>query len=48
MRGDKYMDKFTNYAEIQAEKAENLDFCKGIKLLYIREKVEALLNYIAV
>lgn len=46
MRGNKSMDKFTNYAEIQAEKAENLDFCKGIKLLYIREKVEALLNHI--
>lgn len=40
------MENFKNYAEIQAEKAENLDFCKGIKLLYIREKVEALLSHI--
>lgn len=40
------MENFKNYAEIQSEKAENLDFCKGIKLLYIREKVKALLSHI--
>lgn len=40
------MDKFTNYVEIQAEKAENLLFCRGIKLLHIRDKVEAMLEMI--
>lgn len=30
-------------AEKQAEKAENLSFCKGVKLLYIKENVEKLL-----
>lgn len=40
------MDKFVNYAEIQAEKAENLSFCRGIKLLHIRDKVEAMLGLI--
>lgn len=40
------MDKFTNYVEIQAEKAENLSFCRGIKLLYIRDKVETMLEMI--
>lgn len=40
------MDKFINYAEIQAEKAENLSFCRGIKLLHIRDKVEAMLAMI--
>ena len=33
-------------AEKQAEKAENLSFCKGIKLLYIKENVEKLLTCI--
>ena len=40
------MDKFINYAEIQAEKAENLSFCRGIKLLHIRDKVECMLGFI--
>lgn len=40
------MDKFENYAEIQAEKAENLSFCRGIKLLHIRDSVEAMLDLI--
>lgn len=40
------MDKLKNYVEIQAEKAENLTFCKGIKLLYIRDKVEEMLAQI--
>ena len=40
------MDKFINYAEIQAEKAENLSFCRGIKLLHIRDKVETMLSFI--
>lgn len=34
------MNQFTNYVELQAEKAENLSFCRGIKLLHIRDKVE--------
>lgn len=33
------MNQFTNYVELQAEKAENLSFCRGIKLLHIRDKV---------
>ena len=40
------MDKFTNYVELQAEKAETLSFCRGIKLLHIRDKVEAMLGFI--
>lgn len=40
------MDKFINYVEIQAEKAESLSFCRGIKLLHIRDKVEAMLSMI--
>lgn len=40
------MDKFTNFLEIQAEKAEPLSFCRGIKLLHIRDKVEAMLALI--
>ena len=40
------MYQFINYVEIQAEKAENLSFCRGIKLLHIRDKVEAMLGMI--
>lgn len=40
------MEKFENFVEIQAEKAENLTFCRGIKLLHIRDKVEAMLGLI--
>lgn len=40
------MDEFVNYAEIQAEKAEKLSFCRGIKLLHIRDRVEAMLGFI--
>ena len=40
------MDKLINYVEIQAEKAENLGFCRGIKLLYIKDKVEAMLELV--
>ena len=43
---DNYMDKLVNYAEIQAEKAENLLFCRGIKLLHIRDKVTSMLDFI--
>lgn len=39
-------DKLNNYVEIEAEKAENLSFCRGIKLLHIRDKVEEMLSYI--
>lgn len=46
MKEEKVMDKLKNYVEIQAEKAENLTFCKGIKLLYIRDKVEEMLAQI--
>lgn len=34
------------YVEQQAEKAENLSFCSGMKLLHIRNSVEKLLNFI--
>lgn len=40
------MNQFTNYVELQAEKAENLSFCRGIKLLHIRDKVETMLGFI--
>lgn len=40
------MKKELSWVEIQAEKAENLSFCKGIKLSYIKEKVEELLSFI--
>ena len=33
-------------AEKQAEFAEALSFCKGVKLLYVKEKVRELLSYI--
>ena len=32
LKEDDYMDGFVNYAEIQAEKAEKLLFCRGIKI----------------
>lgn len=35
-----------SYVEKQAEKAENLSFCSGIKLLHIRNSVEELLSLI--
>lgn len=40
------MSELKNYVEIQAEKAENLKMCRGIKLLHIRKSVEELLSYI--
>ena len=40
------MDEFINYAEKQAEKAENLSFCRGIKLLRIRDTVKEMLDFI--
>lgn len=40
------MEKLINYVEIQAEKAENLSFCRGIKLLHIRDKVKEMLDLI--
>lgn len=35
--------RLNSFAEKQAEMAENLSFCKGVKLLYIKENVEKLL-----
>ena len=46
LKEDDYMDGFVNYAEIQAEKAEKLLFCRGIKLLHIRDRVEVMLGFI--
>lgn len=40
------MGNFKTYAENLAEEAENLSFCRGIKLLYIREKVKTMLDLI--
>lgn len=45
-REENCMDEFVNYAELQAEKAEKLSFCRGIKLLHIRDKVETMLGFI--
>lgn len=39
-------DKLRNYVEIQAEKAENLSFCRGLKLLHVRDQVEEILGHI--
>ena len=39
-------NKFNNYAEIEAEKAENLSFCKGLKLLHVRDQVKEILSNI--
>lgn len=39
-------NKLENYVEIQAEKAENLSFCRGLKLLHVRDQVEELLDHI--
>ena len=36
-------EKFENYVEIEAEKAESLSFCRGLKLLHIRDQVEEIL-----
>lgn len=38
--------QLTTIAEQNAEKAENLSFCSGIKLLHIRSRVEELLSFI--
>lgn len=38
--------QLNNYVELQAEKAENLSICKGIKLLHIRDTVNELLSHI--
>lgn len=38
--------ELNSYVEKQAEKAENLSFCSGIKLLHIRNCVEELLSLI--
>ena len=35
-----------SYVEKQAEKAENLSYCSGVKLLHIRNSVEEMLNFI--
>lgn len=39
-------DALSNKVEILAEKAENLSFCRGIKLLHIRNCVEEMLSFI--
>lgn len=38
--------KLISFIEKQAEQAEDLSFCMGIKLLHIRNKVEELLDFI--
>lgn len=39
-------DKLVSYVEIEAEKAEKLSFCRGLKLLHIRDQVEEILSNI--
>lgn len=39
-------NELKNYVEIQAEKAENLSFCRGLKLLHVRDQVEEILTHI--
>lgn len=36
-------DKLYNFVEVEAEKAENLSFCRGLKLLHVRDQVEEIL-----
>ncbi len=38
--------KLENYVEIEAEKAESLSFCRGLKLLHVRDQVEEILTQI--
>jgi hypothetical protein len=53
-RIEKYRDKeincmndtLKNYVEIEAEKAESLSFCRGLKLLHVRDQVEEILAHI--
>lgn len=40
------MEKLNSYAEKQAEKAESLSFCRGMKLLHIRDTVVEMLDQI--
>lgn len=35
-----------SFVEKQAEKAENLSFCRGMKLLHVREQIEEILSHI--
>lgn len=39
-------NKLENYVEIQAEKAECLSLCRGLKLLHVRDQVEEILDHI--
>ncbi len=39
-------EKLESYVEIEAEKAEKLSFCRGLKLLHIRDQVEEILSHI--
>lgn len=39
-------NKLENYVEIQAEKAESLSLCRGLKLLHVRDQVEEILDNI--
>ena len=39
-------EKLENYVEIEAEKAENLSFCRGLKLLHVRDQIEEILSQI--
>ena len=39
-------NKLENYVELEAEKAERLSFCRGLKLLHVRDQVEEILDYI--
>lgn len=39
-------EQLKSYIEIEAEKAESLSFCRGLKLLHIRDQVEEILSQI--
>lgn len=40
------MDEFVNYAKNRVKKQKNYLFCRGIKLIHIRDKVETMLGFI--
>lgn len=39
-------NKFYGFVELKAEKAESLSFCRGLKLLHVRDNVKELLSHI--
>lgn len=45
-RREKMDNELKTYVEMQAEKAESLPLCRGLKLLHVRDQVEEILDHI--